>query len=144
MRGRHDASPFDRPRILVFHGDGGLGESLARTLSAAGLALEVVTDHPSAFERARRDRFELIVLDAGQPGSSGESLCRAIRMVGVNTHVPILMVARGASDLDISLGLEGGADDYLAEPFGDRELLKRVGDLLRSRRRRAGQARTTG
>jgi DNA-binding response OmpR family regulator len=69
------------------------------------------------------------------PGLDGLTLCRALRVEGANVATPILMVTARGTESDTVLGLESGADDYLAKPFGVRELVARVGALLRRQER---------
>src|SRR5262249_59497816 len=76
-------------------------------------------------------RFDLVVLDLMLPGLDGITLCRAMRAQGPNVATPILMLTARDTESDKVLGLESGADDYLAKPFGIRELLARVAAILR-------------
>src|SRR5262249_43286461 len=80
---------------------------------------------------ALSDRFDLIVLDLMLPGLDGLTLCRAVRCHGVNSATPILMLSARQTESDKVVGLESGADDYLTKPFGVREMLARVGAILR-------------
>ena len=89
----------------------------------------------AALERARADRFDLIVLDVMVPGLDGITLCRAIRSQSVNTASAVLMLTARDSEADKVLGLESGADDYLTKPFGVREMVARVGAILRRNER---------
>ena len=77
------------------------------------------------------------------PGLDGISVCRALRAGGPNTDTPILMLTAREGESDKVLGLESGADDYLTKPFGVRELMARVGALMRRRGRAAGQAQAS-
>src|SRR5262249_25916472 len=85
-------------------------------------------------------RFDLIVLDLMLPGLDGITLCRAMRAQGPNVATPILMLTARDTESDKVLGLESGADDYLAKPFGIRELLARVAAILR----RTSRAESSG
>jgi DNA-binding response OmpR family regulator len=80
---------------------------------------------------ARSTAFDLILLDVMLPGLDGISVCRAIRAGGANVDTPILMLTAREGEADKVLGLESGADDYLTKPFGVRELMARVGALMR-------------
>ena len=84
--------------------------------------------------------FDLIILDLMLPGVDGISICRAVRREGPNQDVPILMLTARRDETDKVLGLESGADDYLAKPFGIRELVARARALLRRPRRSQLQA----
>ena len=90
--------------------------------------------------RAGSEPFDLIILDLMLPGVDGIAICRAVRREGPNQDVPILMLTARREESDKVLGLESGADDYLAKPFGIRELVARVRALLRRPRRSQLQA----
>ncbi|MEA5098051.1 MAG: two-component system response regulator OmpR, partial [Burkholderiaceae bacterium] len=76
-----------------------------------------------------RERFDLLVLDLMLPGEDGLSICRRLRGAGDKT--PIIMLTAKGEDMDRIIGLEMGADDYLPKPFNPRELVARIGAVLR-------------
>jgi DNA-binding response OmpR family regulator len=82
--------------------------------------------------RALREHFDLVLLDVMLPGLSGTEVCRRLRAEGVG-DLPIIMLSARGDELDRVLGLELGADDYIAKPFSMRELQARVRALLRRR-----------
>lgn len=127
-------------RVLVVEDDGAIRELLRLHLSLAGFDITETGNGTRGHEATRATRFALIVLDVMLPGMDGISLCRAIRSGGVNAGTPILMVTARDTESDKVLGLESGADDYLTKPFGVRELVARVGAILRRDRRPAGDA----
>ena len=94
-------------------------------------------DGREALDRVTTEAFDLVVLDLMLPGIDGISICRALRRSGPNQDAPVLMLTARREESDKVLGLESGADDYLAKPFGVRELVARVRALLR--RPRASQ-----
>lgn len=95
-------------------------------------------DDAPAFDRlATRRRVDLVLLDIMMPGEDGLSICRRLRAGG---DVAILMVTAKGDDIDRVIGLEIGADDYLAKPYNPRELLARIKAILR-RTRKAHQVR---
>jgi DNA-binding response OmpR family regulator len=120
-----------RRRILVVEDESAIRELLRLHLSLAGFDIEEIGEGAAALERTRSDRFDLIVLDLMLPGLDGITLCRAVRGQGANLATPILMLTARDSESDKVLGLESGADDYLTKPFGIREMLARVGAILR-------------
>jgi DNA-binding response OmpR family regulator len=126
----HFTARARRP-LLVVEDEAAIRELLRLHLSLAGFDIEEIADGTSALERARTEKFDLIVLDVMLPGLDGITLCRAIRSQGVNTATAILMLTARDSESDKVLGLESGADDYLTKPFGIREMLARVGAILR-------------
>jgi DNA-binding response OmpR family regulator len=131
-------------RLLVVEDEAAIRELLRLHLSLAGFAIEEVGDGHGALERARSEAFDLILLDVMLPGLDGITLCRAIRSQGANVATPILMLTARDSESDTVLGLESGADDYLTKPFGIRELMARVGAILRRNDRAEGKAGAAG
>jgi DNA-binding response OmpR family regulator len=127
-------------RILLVEDEAPIRELLRLHLSLAGFEIDEVADGRAALDRARRDRFDLIILDLMVPGLDGITLCRAIRSHSANTASAVLMLTAHASEADKVLGLESGADDYLTKPFGVREMVARVGAILRRNERIDGLA----
>ena len=126
-----EQSLSSRPVALVVE-----DEANIRDLDALHLKLENIdsveaADGREGLELAKARRFDLIVLDLMLPGLDGLTLCRAIRRDSANTAAPILMLTARREESDKVLGLDSGADDYLAKPFGVRELMARVRALLR-------------
>jgi DNA-binding response OmpR family regulator len=130
-------------RVLIVEDEAPIRELIRLHLSLSGFEVTEVGDGTRALDLARAQRFDLIVLDVMLPGIDGITLCRALRVEGANVQTPILMVTARDTESDTVLGLESGADDYLAKPFGMRELLARVGAILR-RSARSGEPRGTG
>ena len=112
--------------MLVVEDDAAIRELLQLHLGLAGFDVEEEANGRAALERARRTRFDLLVLDVMLPGLDGVSVCRALRTAGANIDTPILMLTARDSESDTVIGLESGADDYLTKPFGVRELQARV------------------
>jgi two-component system, OmpR family, response regulator len=125
-------------RVLVVEDEAHIRDLIVLHLGLEGLESEAIGDGREALARANHHPFDLIILDLMLPGMDGVSICRAIRRGGSNHDVPILMLTARREESDKVLGLESGADDYLAKPFGIRELVARVRALLR--RPRAGAA----
>jgi len=94
-----------------------------------------------ALKLIQRDKPSLVILDLMMPGMSGLEVCRALRSHDETAKLPILMLTAKAGEADRVLGLELGADDYLAKPFSPRELVARVRAILR-RANGAGQTET--
>ena len=118
-------------RILVVEDEPAIRELLRLHLTLAGFEIEEAAEGTFALERARADRFDLIVLNTMIPGLDGITLCRAIRSQGVNAASAILMLSARDTEADKVLGLESGADDCLSKPFGIREMVARVAAILR-------------
>ena len=127
-------------RVLVVEDEAHIRELIQLHLGLEGLEIEAVADGQDALARAGAESFDLIILDLMLPGVDGISICRAVRREGPNQDVPILMLTARREESDKVLGLESGADDYLAKPFGIRELVARARALLRRPRRSQLQA----
>ena len=123
-------------RVLVVEDEPKLAALLADYLRAAGHEPECVADGREVLPAFAARRHDLILLDLMLPGLDGLSLCRELR---AHSSVPILMLTARADEADRLLGLELGADDYIAKnPFSPREVMARVKAVLR--RSRAGPA----
>ncbi|MBQ1090395.1 response regulator transcription factor [Streptomyces sp. B93] len=126
-------------RVLVVDDDPTVAEVVSGYLDRAGYVVDLAVDGPDALARASAHWPDLVVLDLMLPGMDGLEVCRRMRGRG---PVPVIMLtARGDED-DRILGLEVGADDYVTKPFSPRELVLRVGSVLR-RARPAGQPSDT-
>jgi DNA-binding response OmpR family regulator len=126
-----------RPRAIVVDDEITTRELLRLHLSLAGFEIEEAGDGRQALERLRTDPFELIILDVVLPSLDGVTLCRAIRSDGPNKDAGVLMVTARVTEADKVVGLDSGADDYLTKPFGVRELIARIGAIMRRCRRPA-------
>jgi len=126
-----DVSTKPPRRVLIVEDEAPIRELLRLHLSLAGFGVDEIGDGAAALDRLRAERYDLVVLDLMLPGLDGITLCRAIRAQGPNVATPLLMVTARDTESDKVLGLESGADDYLAKPFGIREMLARVGAILR-------------
>jgi len=118
-----------RQKILVVDDDLRLRDLLKRYLSEQGFAVDTVPDAAAMDRSLSRVRYDLLVLDLMLPGEDGLAICRRLRAAG-NTVAVIMLTAKG-DDVDRILGLEMGADDYLAKPFNPRELVARIHAVLR-------------
>ena len=127
-------------RVLVIEDDEHIRDLIVLHLGLEGLEAEPIGDGQAALARAGSAPFDLIILDLMLPHVDGIAICRAVRRDGPNQDVPILMLTARREESDKVLGLESGADDYLAKPFGIRELVARVRALLRRPRRSQLQA----
>jgi two-component system OmpR family response regulator len=114
--------------ILVVDDDREIRRLLAEYLEKNGLRVSAARDGKEMRHLLDRERVDLIVLDVMMPGDDGLKLCRELR---AGSQVPIIMLTARVEEVDRILGLELGADDYLAKPFNPRELLARIAAVLR-------------
>jgi len=115
-------------RILVIDDDTALAEMIGIVLRADGFEPVFCDNGDRALEAFRRENPDVILLDLMLPGKSGIDVCREIRL---ESGVPIIMLTAKSDTLDVVLGLESGADDYIPKPFKPRELIARVRARLR-------------
>lgn len=121
-------SEEQQQRILVVDDDTALRELVAEYLSASGFQVEQLGDGVALRASLARRGADLVVLDLMLPGEDGLSLLKWLRAEG---GPPVIIVSARGEEVDRVVGLELGADDYLAKPFGPRELLARVRAVLR-------------
>lgn len=121
-----------RGLVLVVEDEPAIAEVLRLNLRAAGYGVEVVGDGGAALDAVRSLRPSAVVLDIGLPGMDGIEVCRRLR--GGGDWTPVLFVTARDDEVDRIVGLELGADDYVTKPFSPRELVARVGGVLRRTR----------
>ena len=117
-------------RILLVEDEIALSDPLSFLLEREGYEVEVAADGPSAITAFDRTEPDLMLLDLMLPGLPGTEVCREIRS---RSTVPIIMLTAKDSEIDIVVGLELGADDYVTKPYSTRELLARIRAVLRRR-----------
>jgi DNA-binding response OmpR family regulator len=123
--------------VLLVEDDERLARITARYLETHGVRVSLAFDGQQGLVEARRQEFDLVLLDIMLPGMDGISICRALRQ---RRDVPIIMLTARGEEADRVLGLESGADDYVAKPFSSRELLARIRAQVRRARGRSGPA----
>jgi two-component system response regulator RegX3 len=116
--------------ILLVEDEAALSEPLAFLLGREDYEVTVAEDGPTAVSEFDRVGPDLVLLDLMLPGMSGTEVCREIR---TRSSVPIIMLTAKDSEVDIVVGLELGADDYVTKPYSSRELLARIRAVLRRR-----------
>ena len=117
-----------RARVLVVDDDPALAEMLGIVLRSEGFLPSFVADGERALAAFRDARPDIVLLDLMLPGMSGIDVCRAIR---AESGVPIVMLTAKSDTVDVVLGLESGADDYVVKPFKPKELVARMRARLR-------------
>ncbi|MDQ1521742.1 MAG: hypothetical protein QOI55_2815 [Actinomycetota bacterium] len=118
-------------RVLVVEDDDGIAEPLVRALQREGYDTVRVATGGAATDVVRDGHVDLVVLDLGLPDVDGVSVCRALR--SADESLPILVLTARSEELDVIIGLDAGADDYVTKPFRLGELLARVRARVRTR-----------
>jgi DNA-binding response OmpR family regulator len=116
------------PVIILVEDDPALRTLTARALQENGYLVRSCATAPEMWRALEAGPVDLVILDIMLPGTSGIDLCRALRR---ESEMPIIFISAKGSETDRVVGLELGADDYLAKPFGTRELIARVRAVLR-------------
>src|SRR5258708_6765355 len=132
-------APAAETTILVIDDDPSMGRLMSLLGKEYGFAVRVATDGAEGLRMAEEADADLIVLDLNLPRMTGLDVCRRLRAAGI--EVPIVMVSAYHDTVDIVVGLEIGADDYVTKPFEMRELAARISAQLRRQRRTAAQVR---
>ncbi len=115
-------------RVLIVEDEPDLADPLAYLLRREGYDVEIAEDGPAALVSFREHGADIVLLDLMLPGMPGTEVCRQIR---TTSSVPIIMLTAKDSEVDIVVGLELGADDYVTKPYSARELLARMRAVLR-------------
>ena len=123
-------------RVLVVEDDPDIAELVTRYLEKAGYAATRVSSGRDALDAVRAKAPDLIVLDVMLPHVDGLEVCRLLRANEQTASIPIIMLTARAEESERIVGLEMGADDYIAKPFSPNELVARVRALLRRSQRR--------
>ncbi len=125
------------PHILIVDDHAEIRDLVGRALTKDGFRVSTAADGRAMRKVMADNRIDLVLLDLMLPGEDGLSLCRALR---ADSNIPIIMLTAKGDEIDRVVGLEVGADDYVAKPFGSRELIARIRAVLR---RSADRAETT-
>ncbi len=129
------------PRVLVIDDDATVAEVVGRYLVREGFSVESAGDGRSGLARALADPPDLVILDLMLPGLDGLEVCRRLRALA---PVPVIMLTARGDESDRVIGLELGADDYVAKPFSAKELVARVRAVLRRAGGETGGPRLAG
>jgi two-component system, OmpR family, response regulator MtrA len=132
---------YMKGRVLVVDDDAALAEMLGIVLRGEGFEPTFVADGDRALEVFRDARPDLVLLDLMLPGMDGIDVCRQIR---AESGVPIVMLTAKSDTVDVVLGLESGADDYIVKPFQSKVLIARVRARLRRTDEPAPETLTIG
>jgi two-component system response regulator MtrA len=130
-----------KARVLVVDDDPALAEMLTIVLRGEGFDTAVVADGSRAMPALREFKPDLVLLDLMLPGMNGIDVCKAIR---AESGVPVVMLTAKTDTVDIVLGLESGADDYVVKPFKPKELVARIRARLRRTEAEPAESLTIG
>lgn len=119
---------IDKPHILVVDDHKEIRDLVGRFLKQHGMRVSIATDGKSMRKILSEHRINLVVLDLMLPGEDGLTICRNLR---AESAIPVVMLTAMGEETDRIVGLEMGADDYIAKPFNPRELLARIKAVLR-------------
>lgn len=131
----HSTTDEGTIQVLLVEDDERLARLTSRYLQEHGIIVTVARTGPEGLAEATRHTYDVLLLDLMLPGRDGMEVCRELR---TRSDVPIIMVTARGEEADRVLGLESGADDYLAKPYSSRELLARIRAQVRRARGRAG------
>lgn len=132
---------MNQETILVVEDDDAIGRALVGALTAQGFVAEWATTGNAGVQLARTASPALVLLDLGLPDLDGVEVCRRIR--AHDATLPVVILTARRSEVDVVVGLDAGADDYITKPFGLAELLARVRAHLRRSRQRPEETRFT-
>ncbi len=134
-----EAASTPHLRVVYIEDDVRLARLTSRYLGAHGVVVSHAAGGREGIARVLAERPDVVLLDLMLPGIDGVEVCRELRR---SVHTPIIMVTARGEEADRVLGLEGGADDYIAKPFSSRELLARIRAQTRRARGQSGPSAT--
>jgi DNA-binding response OmpR family regulator len=128
--------------ILVAEDDRDIADLIAHYVERSGWTPHIVASGDDALVTSRSRSFDLVILDVMLPGMSGLEVCRALRADPATSSIPIVMVTARGEETDRIVGLDIGADDYIAKPFSPNELVARIRALIRRSKRAEPESST--
>lgn len=131
-------------RILIIEDDPDIVELLRFNLERESYRVTSAAGGNAGLEELRREPPDLLILDLMLPETSGLDVCRAVRSDPALASLPVIMLTARSEEVDVITGIELGADDYITKPFSPRQLVARVGAVLRRAHRDGGAAPAAG
>lgn len=122
---------MQKPKILLIEDEEDIAALIKLQADISGYKLLCATDGLNGFELSLREKPDLILLDIMLPGQNGLDVCKRIKQQSDLKHIPIIMISAKSEETDVVLGLELGADDYVAKPFSPRVLFSRIKAVMR-------------
>lgn len=132
---------MDSKKVLVVDDEPDIVELVSYNLKKEGFQVFSAPDGEEALAKIKKETVDFLILDLMLPGLQGMELCRILRNDPKMKHLPIIMLTAKGEEVDRILGLEIGADDYVAKPFSPRELVARVKAVLRRYSEKPGDAK---
>ena len=129
-------------QVLIIEDDKDLTGLLSIHLKDLDCNVQIVHDGSKGFDKALKEKFDLIILDLMLPNMDGISICQKLRALDIFT--PVLMLTAKSEEFDKVMGLESGADDYMTKPFGVREFIARVKAIMRRQEQMKKQLNSNG
>jgi two-component system alkaline phosphatase synthesis response regulator PhoP len=120
-----------KKRIILIEDEEDIAALLKLQAELSGYTLHVEVDGVNGYRAVEREKPDLVLLDVMLPGQNGFDVCRKIKAQAELKHIPIIILTAKAEEIDILLGLELGADDYITKPFSPKVLFSKIKVLLR-------------
>lgn len=122
-----------KPKILLIEDEEDIAALIKLQAELSGYKMIVETDGLNGYRAIERESPELVILDIMLPGMNGLDVCRKVKNAQELKHIPIILISAKSEELDVVLGLELGADDYVTKPFSPKVLFSRIKAVLRRR-----------
>src|SRR5262245_21312721 len=117
---------MQKPKILLIEDEEDIASLIKLQAELSGYKMLVETDGLNGYRAIEREKPELILLDIMLPGLNGLDVCRKLKNHAELKHIPIILISAKSEELDVVLGLELGADDYVTKPFSPKILFSRI------------------
>lgn len=122
---------MQKPRLLLIEDEEDIAALIKLQAEISGYKLHVEVDGLNGYRAVEREKPDLVILDIMLPGQSGLDVCRKIKTNPELKSIPVIIISAKSEELDVVLGLELGADDYVAKPFSPKVLFSRIRAVLR-------------
>jgi two-component system alkaline phosphatase synthesis response regulator PhoP len=122
---------MQKPKIVLIEDEEDIAALLKLQADISGYKLHVEVDGLNGYRTVEKEKPDLVILDIMLPGLNGLDVCRKIKSNPELKEIPVIMISAKSEELDVVLGLELGADDYVAKPFSPKVLFSRIKAVLR-------------
>ena len=131
---------MQKPKVVLIEDEEGIAAVIQLQADISGYQLLTATDGIRGYELVEREMPQVVLLDIMLPGQNGLDVCRKMKMNPRLKQIPIIMISAKSEETDVVLGLELGADDYVAKPFSPRILFSRIKAVLRRNQEESSMA----